>query len=145
MRSRVIIWTLVGLAVLAFIIFFLPVMRQAQRDKAAGNPAKVTERIISDAEAYDKYVSRSERDADRFSKRVETLKGKIANMTSDQQTILTNLEAKVSEFSAAVAELRNKTTSEDKNAAVTNVRNLRKVIVTMIRDLGGGTTSPSDS
>jgi chromosome segregation ATPase len=142
--SRIIVWTLVGLAVIAFAIFFLPQLRQGKKDQQAIK-ALSKEHIVTDAEAYDKYVSRSERDADRFSKRLGALKSRIGSMTAEQQTMLTNLEAKVGDFSAAAADLKNKTTVEEKDAAVTNVKNLRKEIMTSIRDLGGKTTSPSDT
>ncbi len=142
--TRIIVWTLVGLAVLAVVIFFVPQIRE-QKKLQAGTRLYATEHIISDAEAYDKYISRSERDAERFNKKLDTQKSKISSMTAEQQTMLADLEAKVGEFSTAVADLKNKTTREEKDAAVTNVKNLRKEIMTAFRDLGVRTTSPTDS
>lgn len=142
--TRIIVWSLVGLAVIAFAIFFLPQLRQGKKEQTAIKMMS-KEHIISDAEAYDKYVSRCDRDVDRFSKRLDALKAKIAAMTPEQQTMLTDLEAKIGDFSAAVADLKNKTTREEKDAAVTNVKSLRKEIMTSIRDLGGKTTSPTDT
>ena len=142
--SRIIVWSVVGLALIAVIIFVLPQMRE-QKKLQQGAKVYSTEHIVSDAEAYDKYITRSEREVERYSKKLEVIKARAVSLTSEQQTMLANLEAKIGEMATAVADLKNKTTREEKDAAVNNVRNIRKEITTKIRELGGKTTSPSDS
>jgi peptidoglycan hydrolase CwlO-like protein len=146
MSKRTIIIVVAGLAVIALLKFFiLPSMTKDVRAEKIGASLYTTKNIISDAEAYDKYISRSEREVERFGKRIDALKARVSSLAPEQQTMLTDLEAKLVEFSNAVADLKNKTTREDKDAAVTTVKNIRKEITTQIRALGGRTTSPSDS
>ena len=142
--TRIIVWSVVGLAVLAVIIFVVPQMREQKRLQQ-GAKLFSTEHIVSDAEAYDKYIARSEREVERYSKKLEVIKTRAVSLTAEQQTMLANLEVKIGEMATAVADLKNKTTREEKDAAVTYVKNIRKEITTKIRDLGGKTTSPSDS
>ena len=137
--SRIIVWSVVGLVVLAFIIFFLPMMKQSKNEQAAIK-AMSTSNIVSDAEAYEKFIKTSERDIKTFTRRIETRKSNITAPTPSQQTLLESLDAKFIEFQNAVAELSSKTTKEDKEVIVTKVKDLKKEIRNLIRDLGGSTT-----
>ncbi len=137
--SRVIIWTIVGLAVLAFIIFFLPQIREGRRLQQSQKLIS-KEHIISDDEAYSDYVARAEKEVERYSKQIEQRKSKIAKPTSAQVTIFENLDTKFTDFSSAVSQLRGKTTKEERDQAVTHTNELRKEIRTMIRNLGGKTS-----
>lgn len=142
--TRIIVWTLVGLAVLAFVIFFVPQMRQSKREHAALKKLS-KDYIVSDAEAYDKFVARSEKEVERFTNRLTQIKSKITNPNSEQTTLIGNLEAKITEFSAAVTELSGKTNRDERDQVVTKVSDLKKDIRTLIRSLGGKASSPEDT
>jgi len=142
--SRVIIYTLVGLAVLAFIIFFLPQIREGRKLQQSAKLMS-TANIISDDEAYEDYVTRSESEVARFTKQIEQRKTKIANPTPAQVTILENLDTKFTDFSSTVSQLRGKTTKEERDQAVTHVNELKKEIRTMIRNLGGKTSDTEET
>lgn len=141
--TRIIVWSIVGLLVLAFIIFFLPMMRQSRQEQAAIK-AMSTANIISDAEAYEKFISTSERDVRTFTNRIEKRKSKITNPTPSQQALLDNLDAKFTEFQTAVSELSSKTNKDEKEVAVNKVKELKKEIRSLIRDLGGSITQDKE-
>lgn len=142
--TRIIIWTLVGLAVLAFIIFFLPQIREGRKLQQSSKIMS-KETIISDEEAYANYIARSERDVARFTKQIEQRKTKIANPTPAQATILENLDMKFADFSSTVSQLKGKTTREEREQAFTHIGELKKEIRNMIRSLGGKTIGTEET
>jgi hypothetical protein len=138
--KRIIIWSIVGVLVIAAFIFTLS---QRKRNKY-NQPPTTTANIISDAEAYEKFTTSAEKEVERSAKRIDQRKEKLTNPTPAQQALLSDLDKKFVEFQSAVTELRGKTSQEEREIAVNKVKDSKKELRNLIRDLGGKTTGESD-
>lgn len=142
MTTRIIVWTIVGLLVLAFVIFLLPQIREGKRLEQS-QKLYSKEHIISDEQAYQDYIARCERDVSKFAKQIEQRKARLTNPTPAQADLLNQLDEKYNEFTKIVSELKEKTTREDRDAAFTTLRELKSDMRKMIRQLGGRTATAS--
>ncbi len=126
--TRIIIWTIVGILVVVAIIFTVTARRQT-RQMIAVLPVK--------GEAYDAFVSRSEKDLARFMQKSEEVKGKLTTPSPEQQAMLTELDSKLNELSTIVTSLKEKEDLKEREEAVIQIRELKRDIRRLIRDLGG--------
>ena len=138
--TRIIVWSIVGILVIAAVIF---TFSQRKHNQNTLSPIS-TEKIISDAEAYDKFITSSEKEVERSAKRINQRKEKITNPTPAQQSLLNDLDSKFVEFQSAVSELSGKTSQEEREIVVNKVKDLKKELRNLIRDLGGKTTGETD-
>ncbi|MCX7784887.1 MAG: hypothetical protein N2201_01465 [candidate division WOR-3 bacterium] len=126
--TRIIVWTIVGILVVVAIIFTVTSRRQ-QRQMIGVLPVK--------GEAYDAFISRSEKDLARLTQRSEDVKAKLTAPSPEQQAMLTELDAKLNELSAIVSSLKEKEDRKEREDAVIQIRELKRNIRRLIRDLGG--------
>lgn len=126
--TRIIIWTIVGILVVVAIIFTVTSRRQA-RQMMGVLPVK--------GASYDAFVVRSEKDLDRLLQRSEEVKGKLTTPSPEQQAMLTELDSKLNELSTIVASLKEKEDLKEREEAVIQIRELKRDIRRLIRDLGG--------
>lgn len=133
MKSRIIVWSIVGVIVVAGVIFIVSQQRYAQRELRVVKP-------LSD-EAYERYIAQMERQITRFNNRLTRIKAKYPNPTPELQQAFTDLEAAIGEFAQAVENLKGKTTREERDQAYTQTQEAAKKVRRMIRDLGESATS----
>lgn len=127
--SRVILWTIVGIVVVLGLIFVVKTRKQAATMSGVSLPLK--------DEAYESFVKRFERRIAKIQETAEQTKSAIAKPTPEVQKMINDLDAKLQEFSTTVSEMRNKTTSQEREETVKSVRQLYRDIKKLIRDLGG--------
>ncbi|MEO0072911.1 MAG: hypothetical protein ABIK10_05710 [candidate division WOR-3 bacterium] len=132
MKSRIIVWTIVGIIVVAGVIFIVSQQRHAHE-------LKVT-KPLSD-EAYERYIAQMERQITRFNNRLTRIKAKYPNPTPELQQAFSDLEAAIGEFAQSVENLKGKTTREERDQAYTQTQEAAKKVRRMIRDLGESATS----
>ncbi|MEO0091335.1 MAG: hypothetical protein ABIK61_01295 [candidate division WOR-3 bacterium] len=126
--TRIIVWTIVGILVVVAVIFTVTSRRQ-QRQMMGVLPVK--------GEAYDAFIARSEKDLDRLLQRSEEVKGKLTAPTPEQQSMLMELDSKLNELATIVASLKEKEDRKEREEAVIQIRDLKRDIRRLIRDLGG--------
>lgn len=133
--TRVIVWTIVGLAVVASVIFLVVSRKGA---------ATYEKPQMKSDKAYEVFVVRYEKRLVQMTERATEAKGAVTNPTPEIQTMITELDQKLADFTTAVGEMRSKTIAADREEAVRKVQALYRDIRKLIRDIGGTVGSTAE-
>jgi prephenate dehydrogenase len=132
MKSRIIIWSIVGIIVVLGIIFIATQRRGAEELR--------TVKPLSD-EAYARYIAQMEKQISRFNTRITRIKAKYPNPTPEIQKALEELELAVDEFAKSVENLKGKESKQEREEAYNQTQEAAKKVRRMIRDFGESVTT----
>ncbi len=132
MKTRTIVWTIVGIVVVAGVIFTIISRRQA----GALGPYH-RKRDMAD---WQKDYQNMLKDIEKFQTRYEREKGKISSPTGEESNIMSQIDATLQEWKTETEKFNQLQTEEERRAWWDKVTDLRKEARKLLRTLrkGGG-------
>ncbi|MDW8114646.1 MAG: hypothetical protein RMJ34_06910 [candidate division WOR-3 bacterium] len=130
MKTRTIVWTIVGIVVVAGVIFTIISRRQA----GTLGPYHRTRDMADWQRDYQNMVE----DIEKFQKRYERVKGKIASPTAEESNLMSQIDAKIAEWRTETEKFNQLQTEEERKAWWDKVTELRKEARKLLRTLRKG-------
>lgn len=130
MKTRTIVWTIVGIVVVAGVIFTIVSRRQA------GTLGPVHRR--RDMADWQRDYQNMLENIEKFQRRYEEAKSKITNPTAEESNLMSQIDAKVQEWKTETERFNQLQTEEERKTWWEKVTNLRKETRKLLRDLKKG-------
>jgi peptidoglycan hydrolase CwlO-like protein len=126
--TRIIVWTIVGILVVAGVIFFVSTRKQSNSNM---QQIKMTD------QAYERVTATYQNRVDRLKDIISKIKDKYQNPSGEIQSLIDDLDTKINALEAAVADLPSKTDLDARLAATKNIRAIYNDAVKTIKAIGG--------
>ncbi|MEO0089943.1 MAG: hypothetical protein ABIK59_00050 [candidate division WOR-3 bacterium] len=130
MKTRTIVWTIVGIVVVAGVIFTIISRRQA----GTLGPYYRTRDMADWQKDYQNMLE----DIEKFQTRYERAKGKIASPTAEESNLMSQIDAKIQEWKTETERFNQLQTEEERRAWWDKVTDLRKEARKLLRTLRKG-------
>ncbi|MEO0111316.1 MAG: hypothetical protein ABIK77_03100 [candidate division WOR-3 bacterium] len=130
MKTRTIVWTIVGIVVVAGIIFFIVSQRQS-------GILKPVHRKRDMADWQKEYQNMLE-NIEKFQRRYEKVKGKIATPSAEESNLMSQIDAKIQEWKNETERFNQLQTEEEREEWLRKTKDLRNEARKLLRDLRKG-------
>lgn len=130
MKTRTIVWTIVGIVVVAGVIFTIISRRQA----STLGPYHRKRDMADWQRDYQNML----KDIEKFQRRYDREKNKIANPTAEESNIMSQIDAKIEEWKTETERFNQLQTEEERRAWWDKVTDLRKEARNLLRTLRKG-------